>query len=78
MFLKLRILFTILSAIAIALVFPLGFIFNWTCAIISALFAAFFFVLMLLAKQAQEKQTPSSIVETKIDENTTDNKENKK
>ena len=46
MLVKLQILFTILSAVFVAGVFPLGIIINWTAAIISALAAFFFFSLM--------------------------------
>jgi len=56
MYLKLRIVFTILSAVCIAAVFPMGFLFDWPYAIAAALVALLFFGLMLLCKQSQENQ----------------------
>ena len=56
MFKTLRILFTILSAICIALVIPIGAFLGWFWAIGCALFALLFFVVMLLCKQSQENQ----------------------
>ncbi len=58
MLVKLQILFTILSAVFVAGVFPLGIIINWTAAIISALAAFFFFSLMYLCKQKNKELHP--------------------
>jgi len=58
MFLKLQILFTILSAIFVAGVFPLGILINWNAAIISALAAFLFFSLMYVCKQKNKELHP--------------------
>lgn len=50
----LRIVFTILCAICIALVIPVGALWDWTPAIGIGVVALLFFGLMLLCKQAQE------------------------
>ena len=55
---QLRIIFTAICAVCIALLFPLGMIFGWIAAGI-CLFSAFLsFGLMLLCKQSQ-KEEPS-------------------
>lgn len=54
MFLKLRILFTILSAICIAAVFPVGIFFDVVPAVICAGAGALFFLIMLFFKKKQE------------------------
>ena len=58
MFLKLRIILTILSAICAALVLPLGTWFGLLWAIIAAVSAGIFFLIMLICKQEQEKREP--------------------
>lgn len=59
MFLKLRIIFTILSALCAALVLPIGTWFGLVWAIVAAVAAAVFFFIMLIFKQEQEKrETP--------------------
>ena len=58
MFLKLRILFTILAVICVALVLPIGAFFDLTWAIVVALAGVAFYLLMLLMKQEQEKREP--------------------
>lgn len=50
-----RIVFTILSALCLGALIPLG-IFAWQYAVICGLGAFLFFVLMLLCKQAQEQR----------------------
>ena len=50
----LRIVFTILCAICIALVIPVGALWDWMPAIGIGVVALLFFGLMLLCKQAQE------------------------
>lgn len=54
MYLKLRILFTILSAVCLAALMPLGYIFGFFAVLACSLGAALFFGLMLLCKQSQE------------------------
>ncbi|MBQ8295300.1 MAG: hypothetical protein IJX87_02565 [Clostridia bacterium] len=56
MFLRLRILFTILSAICLAVLFPVGTFFGWGWAGMCGLLAALFFGVMLLCKQSQLAQ----------------------
>ena len=56
MYKNLRIIFTILSAICIAAVLPIGAFLNLTWAIVTALAAFLLYLLMLTCKQAQEKQ----------------------
>ena len=58
MYLKLQIIFTILSAICVGCVFPLGIIINWNAAIISALAAFLFFSLMFVCKQKNKELHP--------------------
>ena len=62
MFLKLRIVFTILSAICLGLAIPLGAAIHFIWAIVLGLGALMFFGLMLLCKQSQlareEKDLP--------------------
>ena len=50
-----RIVFTILSALCLGALIPLG-IFAWQYAVICGLGAFLFFVLMLLCKQEQEQR----------------------
>ena len=56
MFLKLRIIFTVLAAVCLALVLPMGTYGGLVWAIITAAAAGVFFLLMLLFKQEQEKR----------------------
>ena len=56
MFLKLRVIFTILSAICLAFAITAGAIWGFTWTIILGLGALFFFLLMLVFKQKQEEQ----------------------
>lgn len=74
----LRIIFTILCAICIAALFPLGMIFGWGPAGICLVCAFLFFGLMLLCKQSQEmKEGKPSFDETDAtNEETTDEKDN--
>lgn len=58
MFLKLRIVFTILAAASIAIVLPVGALWGWGWAGCCGLVAALFFGLMLLCKQKQEELNP--------------------
>ena len=77
MFKTLRIVFTILSAICVLAIFPVGAILNFTWAFITALGAGLFYLLMLICKKRQEfsegksKDEPdffNSQENTKIDE----------
>lgn len=58
MLLYLQIVFTIISALFIAAVLPIGAFLGWTYAIICALGAVFFYVAMLLCKQARGAENP--------------------
>ena len=49
---NLQIIFTVLAAICIAALIPLGAIFGWGYAILCAMFAVLFFLLMKLCKQS--------------------------
>ena len=68
MLLYLQIVFTIISALFIAAVLPVGAFLGWTYAIICALGAVFFYVAMLLCKQARGIDNST--------QNDDDNKEN--
>lgn len=52
----LRILFTLIAAVFVALVIPLGALVSWGMAGICVLGAFLFFGLMLLCKQKQEEE----------------------
>ena len=54
MYLKLRILFTILAVICVGALLPIGTVFGFAWAGVCALFAFLFFGLMILCKQNQE------------------------
>ena len=54
MYVKLRILFTLLSVACAAVVFPVGTLFGFTWAIICVMACALFAGLMYLCKQKQE------------------------
>ena len=56
MFLKLRVFFTILSAICLGLTLPLGAMLHYIWAVVMGLGALLFFLLMLIFKQEQEKK----------------------
>ena len=56
MFLKLRVIFTVLSAICLAAVIPVGTFWDFVPAILCAFAAGVFFLLMLFFKNKQEKQ----------------------
>ena len=58
--LYLRIIFTILSALCIAALIPLGALFGWAWVGYCFLGALLFFVLMLLCKQTQDIQALKS------------------
>ncbi len=68
MLLYLQIIFTVISALFIAAVLPIGAFLGWTYAIICALCAVFFYVAMLLCKQARESKLPPEIEENATDE----------
>ena len=69
MFLRLRILFTILSAICIAAFFPVGIFFDWAYAAPCALLALLFFGIMLICKQNQIAQEEKEMKNTTSTEN---------
>ena len=56
MFLKLRILFTILSALCVATALTAGALWGFVWTILLGLGALLFFMLMLTCKRAQEQQ----------------------
>jgi hypothetical protein len=73
MLLYLQIVFTIISALFIAAVLPVGAFLGWTYAIICALGAVFFYVAMLLCKQA--RGVNNSAVNDEKSENSTSEKD---
>ncbi len=72
MFLKLRIIFTVIAALFAAAALPVGTWLGLGWAIACAVAAAACFVIMLIFKQEQEKREPLS--EPKQEENTPENK----
>ena len=58
MYLKLRIIFTVLSAVCLAVVIPAATLLGWLWFGIFGGAAAVFFIAMLLCKQAQENAEP--------------------
>ena len=54
MLVTLRILFTVISAVFVAAILPVGTFLGWGWAGGCGLFAVLFFMLMLLCKQSQE------------------------
>jgi hypothetical protein len=56
MFLKLRVTFTILSALCLAAIIPVGTFFDFVPAILCALAGGVFFLLMLFFKNKQEQK----------------------
>lgn len=69
MFLKLRILFTILATVCLALILPALTWFGWLGFGICGLCALLFFGIMLLCKQTQEAQEQKNTPTDKKDEN---------
>lgn len=61
MFLKLRVTFTILSAICLGLAIPLGAAIHLIWALVLGVAALMFFVLMLLCKQSQLAQEEKAL-----------------
>lgn len=55
----LRIIFTVIAAVFVALVIPIGALVSWTAAGICVLGGFLFFGLMLLCKQRQEENEKS-------------------
>ena len=56
MYLKLRVLFTLLSALCVAAVVPVGVFFGWVWAVLCALGAFLFYLFMRICKVNQEMQ----------------------
>ena len=54
MLLRLRVIFTVISAVFLAAVFPVGIFLDWPWAVACALCAGLFFVLMWVCKKKQE------------------------
>lgn len=67
MYLKLRILFTILAAICLAVVLPAGVMFGQIYFFIFGGGALAFFLAMLICKQKQEELDPTSKIESDTD-----------
>ena len=63
MYLTLRILFTILSAICVAIAIPAGVWFNFTATVVCAALAFVFYLVMLTFKLKHESLNPSEKVE---------------
>jgi len=66
MYLKLRIFFTILSALCLAFALTAGAIWGYIWAIVLGLAAVLFFLLMKIFKQAQESQEEKKAEEEKF------------
>ncbi len=56
MYLKLRIIFTVLSALCVAAVVPVGAFLGWVWAVLCALGAFLFYLFMRICKVNQEMQ----------------------
>ena len=67
-----RIFFTLLSVLCVAAVIPVGIFGGWLWAVICILGAFAFYLLMLICKQAMDKNAPSP----QSNENPTSAKEN--
>ena len=65
---NLRIIFTILSAICIAIAIPVAAFADFTGLIVCVFLALLFFWLMLLCKERQKEEPPTEAEETKNDE----------
>ena len=76
MLLYLQIALTILSALCVALVMPLGVWLGWTWAIVLALAAVAFFMLMKICKQTREFRGETDNFDNSTD-GSTDNDEQK-
>ena len=76
MYRNLRIICTILSAICLAVIMPVTTWLGWTWAGVCLLTALLFFGLMLLFKQAQEKQENPDGVSNLSDETQTNGETN--
>ena len=63
MYLKLRILFTILSAICIAIAIPAGVVFNFTATVVCGALAFAFYLIMLTFKLKHESLNPANPTE---------------
>lgn len=76
---QLRIIFTVISAVFIAAVIPVGALVGWGWAGASGLLALLFYGLMLLCKQkqeeAEEKQPPLSPLTEEREEQENNSKE---
>ena len=67
MYLKLRILFTILAALCLVVIIPAGALFGKIWFLIFGGAAAVFFFTMLICKQKQEENTPLAKEEGEAD-----------
>ena len=64
MLLKFQIIFTILSALCVALILPIGTFLDWIWALICVFGAFIFFMLMRICKQARETQEENTPTES--------------
>ena len=80
MYLKLRVFFTILSALCLGFAVTAGALWGWIWAVVLGLGALLFFMLMLIFKQCQEKQEQKEADDKKFFTHNPDNpsEENKK
>ena len=60
MLLRLRVIFTVISAVFLAAVFPVGIFLDWPWAVACALCAGLIFVLMWVCKKKQEEKDPAT------------------
>ena len=76
MFLKLRVLFTILSAICLGLAITVGLIWGFIWTVILGLGALLFYLLMLIFKQSQENEEAKTNQPSFLDPAPTQSKNN--
>ena len=69
----LQIVFTVLSALCVTAVIPVGTFFGFTNSVFCVLGACVFFVLMLLCKNKREQNTPATQEETVSEKNDQEN-----
>lgn len=67
--LYLQVVFTILSALCIAAIIPVGAFLGWVWAGVCAVSAFLFFMLMRLCKQSRPADEPQSPVQEETEEN---------
>ena len=75
MLLKFQIIFTILSALCVALILPVGTFLDWIWALICVFGAFIFFMLMRICKQARETQEQNTPTESTPEQRPNENAE---